>query len=160
MATEVEAKLSVSPRALQDAARLPWLRRLAKGAATRETMVSVYYDTKNFKLRDNGLTLRIRKIGRKRLQTIKADGAGMSGREECEDEIAGDRLDFKRAKRTPLKPLITRKLRQALRPVFETRVRRLINGPDSHSASVIGPTQPITLKITLSVPDYLITSMD
>src|SRR5688500_10081946 len=89
MATEIEAKLAVSPRAMQRAARLPWLRKLARGAATR-TIVSTYFDTPKLKLRRHGLTLRIRRIGRQRLQTIKAAGVGVSGREEHEHEVAGD----------------------------------------------------------------------
>lgn len=126
MPTEVELKLSVSPRALRDAARLPWLRKLAGGPVSRETLTSVYFDTDKFKLRNHGLTLRIRKLGRKRLQTIKADsGSNASGREEWEEEVSGDKPDLKRAKRTALKPLITRKLKRSLRPVFETEVRRI-----------------------------------
>jgi triphosphatase len=123
MATEIEAKLAVSPRAMQRAARLPWLRKLARGAATR-TIVSTYFDTPKLKLRRHGLTLRIRRIGRQRLQTIKAAGVGVSGREEHEHEVAGDTPDLARAKRSALKPLITRKLKRSLLPVFETRMRR------------------------------------
>jgi len=125
MPTEVELKLSASPHALRQGAGLPWLHRLASGPIKRNTVTSVYFDTRKFKLRDNGLTLRIRRIGRKRLQTIKRDGAGASGREEWEEEIAGDAPDFKRAKRTALKPLLTRKLKTSLQPVFETEVRRV-----------------------------------
>lgn len=126
MPTEVELKLSVSPRALSDAARLPWLRKLASGPVSRETLTSVYFDTDKFKLRNHGLTLRVRKLGRKRLQTIKADGGPQaSGREEWEEELSGGKPDLKRAKHTALKPLITRKLKKSLRPVFETEVRRI-----------------------------------
>jgi triphosphatase len=127
MATEVELKLSVPPRALRDAARLPWLRKLANGRVSRNTLTSVYFDTGKFKLRDHGLTLRIRRIGRKRLQTIKVDDASIaSGRVEWEEEIAGRKPDFKLAKRTALKPLITSRLKRSLRPVFETEVRRTV----------------------------------
>jgi triphosphatase len=123
MATEIEAKLSVSPRAIQQAARRPWLRKLA-GAVAARTIVSTYFDTEKLKLRHHGLTLRVRRIGRKRLQTVKTAGVGVSGREEHEHEVAGDAPDLELAKRSALKPLITRKLKRALRPVFETRVRR------------------------------------
>jgi triphosphatase len=87
MATEIEAKLSVAPRAMQRAAKRPWLRTLA-GAVAR-TIVSTYFDTEKLKLRHHGLTLRVRRIGRTRLQTVKAAGVGVSGREEHEHEIAG-----------------------------------------------------------------------
>ena len=127
MPAEIELKLAVPPRALRNAARLPWLRKLAKGPVSRKTLVSVYFDTGKFKLRENGMMLRIRKIGRKRLQTIKANGvSGAFAREEWEDEISGNAPDFRRAKRTALKPLVTRKLKKSLRPVFETEVRRTV----------------------------------
>ena len=127
MPAEIELKLAVPPRALRDVARLPWLRKLAKGPVNRQTLVSVYFDTGKFKLRENGMMLRIRKVGRKRLQTIKTNGfSGAFAREEWEDEISGSAPDLKCAKRTALKPLVTRKLKRSLRPVFETKVRRTV----------------------------------
>ena len=125
MATEIELKLSAPPRALQQAARLPWLRKLANGPVSRKKLVSVYFDTPEFKLRDSGLTLRIRRIGRKRLQTIKSTGGGMAGRSEWEEEVSADAPKLKHAKQTALAPLATRKLKKSLRPVFKTDVRRI-----------------------------------
>ena len=83
MATEVELKLAVPPHVLRGAVELPWLRRLASGPPSRKRLVSVYFDTETFKLRDRGVSLRIRRMGRKRLQTIKAVGNGVAaGRQE------------------------------------------------------------------------------
>jgi triphosphatase len=126
MATEVELKLAVPPRVLRDATQLPWLHRLASGPVSREKLVSVYFDTGNFKLRDHGVSLRIRRMGRKRLQTIKAAANGAaSGRREWEVEVATEKPDLKLAKGTALAPLVTRKLKRSLRPVFETDVERI-----------------------------------
>ena len=128
MAIEVELKLAVSPRDLRDARRLPWLKNLTNGPVSRKNLVSVYFDTSKFKLRNNGLTLRVRSGDHKRLQTIKSNNNcsnGVLGRDEWEVEIAGDEPDLKLAKDTPLAPLLTPKLKKSLRPVFETHVRRI-----------------------------------
>lgn len=127
MPTEIELKLAASPRALADAARLPWLRKLANGPVEHKKLVSVYFDTAKFKLRDNRLTLRVRKAGRERLQTVKLNSAAVAtGRKEWEAKIASQAPDFKLAKRTPLRRLITRKLKKSLKPVFETDVDRTV----------------------------------
>src|SRR5690242_2197902 len=97
MASEVELKLEVFSDAA-GALRLPWLRRLATGPIQRRKFASVYFDTRKSKLRDHGVSLRVRRVGGKRLQTIKADGdgaAGAFGRREWEAEIDGDEPDLK-----------------------------------------------------------------
>src|SRR6185312_70859 len=127
MAAEIELKLEVSSAAADRVARLPWLRQLAYGPATREKLVTVYCDTAKRKLRERGLSLRIRHAGKKRLQTIKAldKGArGAFGRDEWEEEVERDRPDLALAAGTALEKLATRKLKRKLRPVFETAVQR------------------------------------
>ena len=121
MGTEIELKLSGSPRALQEAVRLPWLRKLASGPVSRRRIVSVYFDTPKCKLHQHGLSLRIRRIGRKRLQTIKSANNAMT-RGEWEEAISAERPDLERAKGTALAPLATRKLKRSLQSVFETDV--------------------------------------
>jgi inorganic triphosphatase YgiF len=125
MGTEIELKLSASPRALQEAVRLPWPRTLASGPVSRRRIVSVYFDTPKCKLHRHGLSLRIRRIGRKRLQTIKSASSAMA-RGEWEEAISAEQPDLKRAKGTALAPLATRKLKRSLQPVFETDVRRTV----------------------------------
>jgi inorganic triphosphatase YgiF len=124
MGTEIELKLTASPRMLQEAARLPWLRKLARSPVSRRKIVSVYFDTPKFKLRQRGVSLRIRRLGDKRLQTIKSVNGAIT-RGEWEEEICAERPDLKRAKGTALAPLATRKLKKSLLPVFETDVRRI-----------------------------------
>ena len=127
MGREVELKLEVPPSAIDEVARLPWLSEASKGPATREELVTVYFDTAKSKLRKHGLTLRVRHAGENRVQTIKAltEGArGASGRDEWEERIAGDTPDLKLAKGTALEPLATRKLQRKLKPVFETVIER------------------------------------
>jgi inorganic triphosphatase YgiF len=91
MGREVELKLELPPTAIDEVARLPWLSEVSKGPATREELVTVYFDTAKSKLRKHGLALRIRHTGENRVQTIKAlqKGArgvfwpGRVGRENC-----------------------------------------------------------------------------
>jgi triphosphatase len=125
MSDEVELKLALRSKDLRRLRALSWVRAAAKRFAIRETLVSVYYDTKRFALRDNGVSLRVRRTGRKRFQTIKATGSGAPfARKEWEVEISGDEPDFTCMRDTALEPLLTKALRHGLKPVFETRVRR------------------------------------
>jgi inorganic triphosphatase YgiF len=127
MAREVELKLEIPRAAADQVAELPWLRALISGPATRENLVTVYFDTRKHRLRAHGLSLRIRRAGGKQLQTIKTlgDGAnGAFGRGEWEREVGRDRPDLKLAAGTALEKLATKKLARKLRSVFETAVER------------------------------------
>ncbi|MBO0735529.1 MAG: CHAD domain-containing protein [Alphaproteobacteria bacterium] len=127
MAHEIELKLQVPRDAISKAADLPGLRQLIQGPPRRQKLTSVYFDTPSLKLRDHGLALRVRRIGKKRVQTIKAiskGGRGALGRDEWEEEIASAIPDLSLAKGTALAPLVTRKLRHELHPTFETVVER------------------------------------
>ncbi len=60
------------------------------------------------------------------MQTIKAGAGAPIAREEWETEIDGDRPKLELARGTALAPLLTANLAEQLRPVFETRVERLL----------------------------------
>jgi triphosphatase len=139
MAREVELKLEVPPDAAQRVADLPWLRELASGPARQEQLVSVYFDTAKQKLHAHGLSLRVRHQGDKRLQTIKLENKGAAGgfgRDEWEKEIARDRPDLTLAEGTALEKLATRKLKQKLRPIFETVIERTAIPLRSHGTTM------------------------
>ena len=68
---EVEIKLELPPENLPRLRSVPLLRALKK-PARRETQVSVYFDTDKYKLRRKGLMLRVRRVGDRHIQTIKA----------------------------------------------------------------------------------------
>jgi inorganic triphosphatase YgiF len=126
--SEVELKLEFPPGDLRDLAELPGLSDLVSGPMKREMLTSVYFDTKKLKLRGRGFALRIRHIGNRRLQTFKAiqkGGHGPLGRDEWEEEVNSVTPDLSLAKGTALAPLDGKKLRRALRPLFETVVERL-----------------------------------
>ena len=124
MGKEIELKLEVPPQELR---RLKGCRALSRKGAGEQDLVSVYFDTPKHKLGKSGISLRIRRNGKKRLQTIKSQGAdGSFRRGEWEDEIKGDVPDLRIVHGTALEPLLTKKLKHKLMPVFETRVRRTI----------------------------------
>jgi triphosphatase len=128
MGQEIEVKLEVPRKAIRKSAELPWLLRLACGPAKHKKLTSVYFDTPKRKLRDHGVALRVRHVGKMRLQTIKViakGGRGPLARDEWEEEIAGTDPDLRLAKDTALDALKLKKLRRKLRPVFETVVERV-----------------------------------
>ena len=123
---ELEIKLEVAPASVPSLKKIPLIRTL-KTRPRRTTETSVYFDTEKQKLRKNGLLLRVRRIGNRYIQTIKADAhAGLLERNEWEAEIAGEQPDLSLADGTALAPLVSGKLRRQLRPLFETRVRRTV----------------------------------
>jgi triphosphatase len=129
---EVELKLELPPASLPNLAKIPLIRALEQ-PPEQATEVSVYFDTDTHKLRKHGVLLRVRRIGDRYVQTIKAAGNGaLLARDEWESEIAGETPDLDLARGTALEPLLSDKLRRGLKPLFETRVRRktypLVNG--------------------------------
>jgi triphosphatase len=157
MAVETELKLLLPPDTAAGILRRPALRGLlaavpeaarpemgaeGEAAATRlepETepnlaglhrykLESTYFDTPDQWLSRHRMALRVRRIGRKRIQTLKAPAPGPSGLQnflEIEAEIASDRPQL--AAVTDAK--ISRRLEndnvwRRLRPIFETRFHR------------------------------------
>ena len=119
---EVELKLEVPARDLRELEHFAPIKKIRGG---NELLTSVYFDTDKLKLHKNGFSLRIRRIGDRHVQTIKRAGnTAVLERDEWESQTEGELPDFKAARKTPLRPLLSKKVRRALKPVFETRVRR------------------------------------
>jgi triphosphatase len=123
---ETELKFDLAPAAVPQLARSAALNGHARPRSKK--VVSVYFDTPDCRLRKAGFTLRVRRDGRKRLQTIKQEGAhaALLSRHEWEQPISGDRPDLDAARDTGLKPLLSKKLARKLKPMFETSVRRTV----------------------------------
>ena len=105
------------------------LRKASRSAAKPVNLVSVYFDTDKLQLHRKGLSLRVRQIGRHHVQTIKQENSGntaLFARGEWEHNVPSKQLDLDAARETALAPLLTKRLCRALKPVFETRVRREI----------------------------------
>lgn len=124
MGIETELKFEVAP---QDLRKVKAAQPLHREPPTEEDLVSVYFDTPKHELARNAVSLRVRHIGDKRLQTIKSEGfGGIFRRGEWEHEINGDVPNLRRAHGTALAPLLTKKLQRTLKPIFETRVHRTV----------------------------------
>jgi inorganic triphosphatase YgiF len=118
---ERELKLALDPA---DAERLRAEPALIAAARKRETLISTYFDTPDFALRRAGLYLRVRDRGASFVQTVKRESGSLLERGEWETPLPGREPDLDAASGTPLGPLLTPDLRRALRPQFETRIRR------------------------------------
>jgi triphosphatase len=122
MASEVELKFEVPPAMLRALSHAAWLKQLTQGPVKHDRLVSVYFDTGSRALREDGLSLRLRHIGDRTVQTVKEDGAYR--RHEWERDIDGEAPQRGMARHTALKPFTARKKWRKLRPIFETDVGR------------------------------------
>lgn len=122
---EIEIKLLLQRRHVKRLRSHPLLAEGFKRAGKAIRQDSVYFDDRNRTLRESGLSLRVRESGEARVQTIKAlnGRAGPIDRGEWETVIGSSRPNLSAAAGTPLEPVL-RKLRDPLRPMFETRVAR------------------------------------
>jgi inorganic triphosphatase YgiF len=122
MGSETELKFNVAPKDLR---KLRTARPLHRKRPEEKNLVSVYFDTPKHKLAKKGVSLRVRRDGNNRIQTIKTDGSkGSIIRGEWEHKIKGDVPNLRKARDTALARVSTRKLKRHLRPIFETHIHR------------------------------------
>jgi inorganic triphosphatase YgiF len=164
MAVETELKLLLPPDTAGGILRRPALRNLLAAApetiATAEPPVasaepegephltgfnrhkleSTYYDTADQWLSNHRMALRVRRIGRKRIQTLKVPAAGPDGLQnfqEIEAEIAAERpvlaavTDAKLSRRLERNDVWRR-----LRPIFQTRFQRAAFLTEHHDSKI------------------------
>ncbi|HVI49844.1 MAG TPA: CHAD domain-containing protein [Candidatus Sulfotelmatobacter sp.] len=128
MSIETELKLQLDPSGLEKLKRHPLVQTLKQGRPQTKLQKSVYFDTADFRLRAEGVVLRVRHIGRRRIQTVKTMGTCIGGawaRDEWECEITGDVPDFAPLAETPLADLFAEDgLAASLRPAFATEINR------------------------------------
>ncbi|WP_299437572.1 CYTH and CHAD domain-containing protein [uncultured Rhodospira sp.] len=127
IATETELKLAVSEDGLLQVARLPWLRTERQGRSRTRVLDSVYYDTDDGRLWKRGVTVRLRRVEGRWVQTVKAGGrdeAGVFRRLEWEEEIAGANPTLDKPRAAGLDAALAGVTDAALRPRFSTEIRR------------------------------------
>src|SRR5262245_10395447 len=71
LSKELELKLDLTPQELQRVGANPALEDLTVGKPVTRTLRSIYFDTPDHRLWARGISLRVRAIGDKWVQTIK-----------------------------------------------------------------------------------------
>jgi triphosphatase len=102
---EIELKLEVSAQNLRRLSAGSLLKGVTTSAIKPARLVSVYYDTKKGELRRQGLSLRVRRIGRRLVQTVKQEhngNAALFARGEWEQDVDAEQPDLDAARNTPL----------------------------------------------------------
>lgn len=87
---ELELKLELTPQELQRVGANPALDDLTVGKPVTRTLRSIYFDTPDHRLRAQGISLRLRSIGDRWVQTIKSGQTvenGVSSGDEVESEV-------------------------------------------------------------------------
>ena len=145
MPTEIELKLSVDPKAAGAPLRHPAVRALRAGRTRTARVDSSYYDTDDSLLAGADVALRVRRIGKGWVQTIKgpaesAAGGGLFARSEFEWPLRRPMLDYAQLATTPWSKLIAKaKKRGGLARRFTTDFERRtvpLGFPDGSSAEL------------------------
>ena len=132
---EIELKLLL---AQQDVPRLrshPLLAQSTQGEPQLLRMHDIYVDTPDLQLCRHQAGLRVRQVDGRWVQTLKAGGTvsgGLHSRHEWEGEVPGPQpdlaaLDAAIGRKQPIRALLRQDaIRDALRPVFTTRIERTV----------------------------------
>jgi triphosphatase len=143
MPNEIELKLLIDPAHLTRLLRHPLLKVHTRRKLPTQRLLSVYYDTPDLTLHKSKTAVRLRRVGKRWIQTVKTEGrvsAGLHERPEWEYETAEHTLNFEQLEDPKLRDFFADdRLRQALRPVFTTefsRARRILEWPSGEVAEL------------------------
>ncbi|HEY4164219.1 MAG TPA: CHAD domain-containing protein [Dongiaceae bacterium] len=145
MAVETELKLLLPPGAAAGVLRRPVLRSLLESATIpfpindteigtqgpmmqRNKLHTTYFDTPDKWLAKRGMALRVRRVGRKYIQTLKAPAVGAAGTQtylEVEAEIKRPQPELQAIDDEAIRRRLSRAdIWNRLQPAFETRFQR------------------------------------
>jgi inorganic triphosphatase YgiF len=128
MPDEIELKLALAPELIGSVRQDPTLRAQALKRPTTRRLFSVYYDTPDLRLSDAGMALRVRRVGKRFLQTLKvagAPGGGLQRHAEHELPVASERPELQRIELPALQRFFEKhKVASRLVPVFTTDISR------------------------------------
>ncbi|MDH5245413.1 MAG: CHAD domain-containing protein [Betaproteobacteria bacterium] len=128
--TEVELKLALDAAAVPALLRHGALRPLRRGRTRTARVVSTYFDSPDFRLHRAEVALRVRRIGRRWIQTVKGPpqagaGAGLHARPEYEWPLPGPNVELRHLAVTPWKKLTAKAAKDGgLVPCFTTDFKR------------------------------------
>ena len=111
---EIELKLSVPPAAIEALGADPLLTGVHAKRKARKRLDNIYFDTPDHALAQARIGLRLRKDGRRWLQTVKSGGsaqAGLHQRQEIECAVSGKALEWA--------PLVGTEFEAVLGPVWQ-----------------------------------------
>jgi inorganic triphosphatase YgiF len=134
---ETELKLHISPEHLQKLKRHPFVRSLAASRAVTQKLYSIYYDTADLELRRQAMALRLRRVGKQWVQTLKGGGqvsAGLHQRNEWEMPLPSEQLDLDALKASGGE--LPHGVRSRLQPVFVTDFSRNVRLVDFEGAQI------------------------
>ncbi|MFC5069284.1 CHAD domain-containing protein [Flaviflagellibacter deserti] len=121
---EIELRLLASPDVLSQICNAPAVLERARNKGVVRRLVAIYYDTPDRLLMQGGLTLRVRRSGKRYVQTIKcASGSDPMVRAEWETHVATMAPDLSGLPREIAAPF-DQFGDDNLVPIFATRVRR------------------------------------
>src|SRR5208282_5795212 len=130
MTEKVELKLAFAPEFAERLRRHPVVRALRQRRAVTKHIISAYYDTPTFTLYDKKIELRITRVGRRHVQTIRRDplpGKTASVLGEWEYLIESDTPELSRLDDPELRALLEPQgANGELKPVFMTEMTRRV----------------------------------
>lgn len=132
---EIELKLDLDPR---DCERLDLTDMLGSGESETHRLVSTYFDTPDLALRAAGYSLRVRRRGKERIQTVKANGgaaAGLFRRAEWERTTPGDEPVLDRGT-GPLTQALPAEALAAIAPQFVSDIMRTTRMIDADGSRI------------------------
>ncbi len=128
LGTETELKLRGEPEALKAIFASPTIRDKATGRGRSHRLENVYYDTADQRLRARGLAFRVRKDGRRYIQTLKSGDTGglVAYRGEWQTPLGSADPDLGLLPAEASEVLDGLVAPGELRSLFTTRVRRQV----------------------------------
>jgi triphosphatase len=127
MSQEIEIRLSVHPDDLGKLAASALVRRFAQGSATTRRLSTLYYDTPDFAFARRGVSLRVRRQGKRFIQSVKEKNAGalLSERNEWEAPLPDARPDLRFIPDPDARErLMALAGEEIIEPKMETEIRR------------------------------------
>ncbi|MEM9682530.1 MAG: CYTH and CHAD domain-containing protein [Pseudomonadota bacterium] len=128
MPEETELKLSLRPEQAGRIGRHPVVQKLKSGPAETKRLLGTYYDTPDLLLRRKDVSLRVREVDHRFIQTLKrmqpSRGAVFS-RDEWETDVGGRDPDINEIEDGEIRRMLRKNgAAKSLRPMFRTDVRR------------------------------------